>query len=133
MGLLDQKTSHVADLQVIEAGTEVQFQIVEASLEKGKDSGREFFNLSLELPGNPNASDIYTRVMGIMESDDPKKADNMIRRLRIFKQAVGIGPDDPIESADSLVGLTGFCILGEEETDTGIRNTVRRYTVSQAG
>ncbi len=131
MGLLDQKTSHVADLVLLDEGTEVQFLIIEASLETGKESGREFFNLTLELPDNPNASLIYTRVMGIMESDEARKADNMIRRLKMFKQGIGLDPDDVIATPEALVGLNGFCIVGVEDTDTGKRNTVQRYSVSQ--
>ncbi len=131
MGLLDQKTSHVADLEILDAGTEVRFGIIEASLEVGKETGREFFNLTLELPDNPNAGLIYTRVMGLLDGDEPRKADNMIRRIRMFKQGIGLDPDDTID-LDSLVGRGGFCILGVEDTDTGQRNTVRRYSVSQA-
>lgn len=132
MGLLDQKTSHVADLEVLDEGTEVQFSIIEASLDTGKESGREFFSLTLEFPDHPNAGLIYTRVMGLLDGDVPRKADNMIRRLKAFKQGVGLDPDDTISGPEALVGLNGFCILGVEDSDTGPRNTVRRYSVSQA-
>ncbi len=131
MGLLDQKTSHVADLTILSDNTEAQFQIIEISLETGKESGREFFAMTLELPNNPDVGYVYARVMGIMEGDAPGKADTMIRRLRIFKQAVGLEPDDQV-NLDTLPGVTGFAIFGVEDTDTGKRNFVKRFSVSQA-
>ncbi len=131
MGLLDQKTSHVADLTVLSDNTEAQFQIIECSLETGKESGREYIALTVELPNNPDVGIIYATVMGIMESDDARKADTMIRRLRIFKQAVGLEPDDQV-NLETLPGVTGFAIFGVEDTDTGKRNFVKRFSVSQA-
>ena len=132
MGLLDQKTSQVADLEVLDNNTEAQFSIVEADTAVSDKTGREFLKFTLELPNHPNVGYVYATVMGIKEDDDPKKADNMLRRLRMFKQAVGLEPDDPID-LEALIGKTGFGIFGSEDTDTGKRTVLKRFSVSQAG
>lgn len=131
MGLLDQKTSHVIDLELLPDNTEAQFQIVEAETRVSDKTGREFISGAVELPNNPAVGLVYFTVMGIKEDDEPRKADNMLRRLRIFKQVVGLEPDDQI-NLDSLVGVTGFAIFGVEDTDSGKRNVLKRFSVSQA-
>lgn len=131
MGLLDQKTSHVVDLEVLPDNTEAQFQIVEADTRVSDKTGREFISGSVELPDHPAVGLVYFTVMGIKEDDEPRKADTMLRRLRIFKQAVGLEPDDQI-NLDNLIGQTGFAVFGVEDTDTGKRNVIKRFSVSQA-
>ncbi len=131
MGLLDQKTSHVADLEVLDNNTEAQFQIIEAEVRTSDKTGREFISLTLELPNNPAVGLVYATVMGLKEDDEPRKADTMLRRMRAFKQAVNLEPDDVID-LNALVGVTGFAIFGQEDTDTGKRTVLKRFSVSQA-
>jgi len=129
MGLLDQKTSHVADLETVPAG-EQQLNIIEAE-EVEFSTGRPGIELVYEIVNHPNAGYVYHRVMGLMEGDSERKADGMLRRMRAFKKAHKFGPDDPVDT-DSLVGVTCFAFLNEEDTDTGKRNTIRSFSVSQA-
>jgi len=129
MGLLDQKTSQVPELVTATIG-EHRIQVVEAE-EVEYQTGRPGLNVVYEIVDTPNAGHVYHRVMGLVEGDDERNADGMLRRIRAFKQAHGFGPDDPVE-ASALVGLTTFAFLNEEDTDTGKRNVIRSFSVSQA-
>lgn len=130
MGLLDQKTSHIPDLVTVKRG-EYQIQIVEAR-ETEYSTGRLGVALTFEIIDYPNAGYVYHNVTSPMEGDNKRQTEGILRNMRAFKQAFGFGADDPVDT-ESLVGLTGFAIIDEEDRDTGKRNVIRSFSVSQAG
>ena len=83
--------------------------------------------MRLELADEADSKNITHIIMLPADGDDDKRRNNRLRAVKMFYEAFDVDYTKGVETED-LVGLTGWAIVVEEESDEyGTQNRVRRF------
>ena len=127
--MLDLSFDDVYEPQTHPDGTEVSTIIERADLEQSK-KGRPQVHVVIRDAENQKIEDIHQYISLPQLGDDPKAANAMLNRLRVFYQCYGVDYTSGVDVKTELPGQTGDIVVNEE-TDPiyGTRNSVRTFIV----
>lgn len=129
MSILDLTNYNVPEAEeptAAEAG-EYEIRIIECDGVRENEAGNPYILPRFEIPSEPTSKD-FTKYMALPHDDmDPKKLARTLATLKNFGAAFGIDFSRQIEF-DELPGLTGWVILGVENSDEyGDQNYIKRF------
>jgi hypothetical protein len=130
MSLLDVNLDDAAALKILPNDTEEELRIVRVEIvQNKKNPERNNLHLVFESANDPLVDDIHMYLpipADAQRAEDPKGHQRAVNRFTDFCNCFGVRM--PCEEGE-LVGLTGWCLIGEEpDFRTGEpRNTVRRF------
>lgn len=126
MSFLDFNLNDVPELIALPEG-EYQLRILEIEV-KTSQAGNPMVQMRLDVPEEPNSKGITHTIMLPTQADDEKKRNGRLRSLKAFCDAFGIDHSNGITLDESVVGSTGWAILGiEDSPEYGEQNRVRRF------
>lgn len=106
------------------AEEEVQFHI-EKAFKKESKAG-ENLSVVMALVDYPEADVIYYTVWLPQPSDEPRDVKRKLIGLKTFYEAFGIDHSGPVDMEADLKGALGWGIVGQEEYQGVVRNTVKK-------
>lgn len=107
--------------------SEVTLRITLMELYKSETSGNVSLHVIFDDPDNPETIDDIHNYLGMaQEDDDVKTSKKKRKRMRAFFQCFGISTGGSVDMV-SCRGLTGPCILGQEEYNGEMKNTIKRF------
>ena len=126
MSLLDFNLENVTELSTVPEG-EYAIRVVNCELKTSQKTGGNYLNVRLELADEADSKNITHIIMLPADGDDDKRRNNRLRAVKMFYEAFDVDYTKGVETED-LVGLTGWAIVVEEESDEyGTQNRVRRF------
>ena len=126
MSLLNLNFDDVYDPETLPQGTEVQLRIAKAEDHESK-AGNPSTHVIFEDPSNEKVDEIHHYFSTPTGDTEPKVANRMLASYRAFYKCFGID-NAPDLDIDTFMGLTGYCIVNEEETpEYGKKNTIKTF------
>jgi hypothetical protein len=124
---------NVQELEVWETTEEVKLRIVD--VRSGRDKNGHDYIMPIFEIANETGYKEFSKFIGIPDKSwmDEKKYHSTLRTIKKISQCFGIAPGDMFDSygqpnTDYWVGITGWAILGVEETkEYGRQNYVRSF------
>ena len=126
MSFLDFNLQDVPELNALPEG-EYELRILACEV-KTSAAGNPMVSISMDCPAEVTSKGIHHTLMLPTAADDEKKKNGRLRGLKGFCDAFGIDYSNGITLDESVVGLTGWAILGIESSEEyGDQNRVRRF------
>lgn len=129
MPVINVDTSGAVEPTVIAAGTEAELRIVDVKVGNDKN-GHLYLLPRFEVVGEPYAKE-FTKFLGMpFDGMDAKKKNQVLSNLQAFERCFGCNLQQ--DDTDQLIGLSGWAILGSEETpEYGEQNYVKKFIVGR--
>jgi hypothetical protein len=129
MPVINVDTSGAVEPTVVAAGTEVELRIVDVKVANDKN-GHLYMMPRFEVVGEPYSKE-FTKFLGMPHAEmDAKKKNQTLSALQAFERCFGCNLQQ--DDTDQIVGLTGWAILGVEETpEYGEQNYVKKFIVGR--
>lgn len=126
MSFLDFDLGNVPELNALPDG-EYELRILACEV-KNSQAGNPMVSISFDVPAEVTSKGIHHTLMLPTQADDEKKRNGRLRGLKGFCDAFRIDYQNGITLDESVVGLTGWAILGIESSEEyGDQNRVRRF------
>lgn len=126
--IIEENFDNVVEPYVMPENSEVTLRIVD--VKEGTDkNGNPYIMPRFEVEGEVGCKE-FTKFLGLPNSEmDAKKKNNALYALKQFFQAFGVDPAGGVD-VESLIGLTGYAILGvSDDPQYGEQNYVRRFVI----
>ena len=131
MGLLGVPMDSVPDAKAAEPG-EHALQVTFAEVKTSQRGKGDFISLSFSVTDDPDADNIYHVLMLPNGEDDEKKKRGKLRRIKSFCEAFDFDTSADIDNVDELVGLSGFALTEQEESEEyGLSARVAKWVNSK--
>lgn len=107
--------------------TEVTLRIIAIEGDYIGKTGKKSIHVTFDDPANPDTIDDIDIYLGKPEAGDtPKVSKKKRSRIREFFLAFGIDTSGQVDGQECL-GLNGDAILGVDEYEGRLKNTIRRF------
>lgn len=125
--MIDFNMDDVKELVLLPDG-EHELQIVSAELYFNEKKNSRSIKTQFKAINDPNAQRIYQYIGIPSPSDDEEKIENKKRQMKSFVEAFQVDLSGGGIDTDTLVGLTGWAILGmEADPQYGDKNVIKRF------